>query len=443
MGRLKEMIKDKGENIKTFIKKYPITIVLILITTALCMFMIEDWDSKIAENAIIFVIAGFGTFFIESTFEKKRYKIPGMLISGIIAVIIKNILVKMGELSYAEENIQQIIFRILPAYLGILFLSSIYMIHKKSKLKIEKYILEITKNIFANGIIYIILNIGISIILGIIIQLFLNDTAGEIFSYFQIFLFGVYFVPSMLQAIVSVKDKETNKFVKSVIIYVLLPLIMVTMVIIYVYIAKIFIFNEIPSNTIYRIIATLFIFAFPIWILASNFETENKIIGKVTKIMPIAFIPFILLEIYSIGTRIGEFGITPVRYFGIVYIIIQVIVLILNIYKNKEKLQYALIVTGVILIFTNVLPFTNYANVSKTNQSNILKKGFPEDKLFEELSEEEKDKIKGAYRYLRNQYDKEKYIPKYILEQEENIFRNNQSDIYTRSYRKGLYKLLS
>ena len=79
------------------------------------------------------------------------------------------------------------------------------------------------------------------------------------------------------------------------------------------YIIKIIVFKDMPSNQIFRILAALFILGCPIWTMVCNFK-EDTIIDKINKLLPKLFIPFIILQIYSIGVRILENGITENRY---------------------------------------------------------------------------------------------------------------------------------
>ena len=60
-----------------------------------------------------------------------------------------------------------------------------------------------------------------------------------------------------------------------VIKYVLGILVIIAFAIIYLYIAKIIILRDIPSNQIFRILATLFIIGFPIWTMSKSFENND------------------------------------------------------------------------------------------------------------------------------------------------------------------------
>ncbi len=203
------------------------------------------------------------------------------------------------------------------------------------------------------------------------------------------------------------------------------------MAIIYLYIAKIVLLRDMPQNTIYRILAGIFIVAFPVWNMASNYAKEKKIIAKITKILPYLYTPFILLEIYSIGTRIHEFGITPMRYISCVFIVFQVIALVLTFYKESGKILQIFIYASILIIISFVTPF-HYENVSNWSQKRILENTIPENTDFEQLSTEDKDYVKSAYEYLKYETNGKKWIPEYLsdenkdkIEEYSNVDRKN------------------
>lgn len=171
-----------------------------------------------------------------------------------------------------------------------------------------------------------------------------------------------------------------------------------------------------PQNTIYRILAGIFIVAFPVWNLASNYAKDKKIVAKITQFLPYLYAPFILLEIYSIGTRISEFGITPMRYFSCLFIVFQVIVLTLTFYKKGEKLTQIFIYASILVLISFITPF-HYENVSNWSQKRILEKTIAENTNFEELSIEDKDKAKSAYEYLKYDTNGADWIPSYLSDE--------------------------
>ena len=167
------------------------------------------------------------------------------------------------------------------AYVSALTLISVYSILINSKLKFKEYLFNVFVNILKSSITYAILALGISLICGIFIALIFDGENYDIIVRANLLIFGIYYVPALIRALSNVNREEENSFIKGIVKYVLLPLVSIAFVVIYIYIIKIFVLRQIPSNVIFRILLSLFVFAFPVWNMAEIFE-ENKIVHNVS-----------------------------------------------------------------------------------------------------------------------------------------------------------------
>ena len=416
MNKIKEYLSKTFSTAISLIKKYPLTLIIaICLTLFLTIFTdIDVFKSSTIENITVFgVMWAIGAIFIETlNLKNKKFTLVFYVLTGIIALAFVNLL----------ENVHGVfnehVTRIMTGYSLISLLLSMYFIIKKENITFQEYLLKIFNNTFNSTITYGILNIGMTLILVIFVELILDGTYGELILKSQILLLGLFYFTSMLNSISDVKEKQPSSFIKVLVKYVLLPLVTIAMIIIYIYIAKILIQREMPSNIIFRILAGIFIVAFPIWNMANYFK-EQKNIYKLSKILPYAYIPFIFLEIYSVGVRIIELGLTPVRYIGIAFIIFQIIVLLFTISKRKISLSYSFIVLSVIIFIACMTPL-NFNTMSKLSQKQILVSILSEETNFDDLLEMEKEKVHSAYSYLRNNYGDD-YIPEYINEMNNEI----------------------
>ena len=169
--------------------------------------------------------------------------------------------------------------------------------------------------------------------------------------------------------------------------------------------------------------------AFPIWVSIYTFKEQSKSIEKMCKILPIAFAPFILLQIYSIYTRIAENGLTPSRYIGVVFIIFEIIAIFLSLYKERKYLIHTITTAVILIVISTILPVVNMQSASYISQSNRLKKAWKANQTFNQLSDENKNIAKSAYKYLIRENNSIKYIPSYI--DDEAIKNYNKSDNYS------------
>lgn len=432
MNKIKNLVEKMSGEVKELVKKFPVTMVIIAFVTILFTITMEQNFSKntreMLEKIYLFcTIWTFGTIFTEIYFSQKTKRIISYGLTAGISLIFTQILT--SDKIQDSENIGTVL-RFLASYILILILISIYQAIQKAEITFQEYILKLFRDLFNMTVTYGILNIGIMFVTTIFVQLILDGEYGILLLRLLTLTFGLFYVPSMLYSFSGISQKQVNSFIKGLILYVLLPLTTIAMAIIYLYIAKIILLRDMPKNMIYRILAGIFIVAFPVWNMASNYAEDKKFAGKIARRLPYFYAPFILLEIYSIGTRISGFGVTPMRYVSCVFIVFQIIALGLTFYRKGEKLSTIWVVASVLVLLMFVSPI-HYQNVSNWSQKRIFEKKMPANVNFAELSKEDKNRVKGAYRYLKYAENGEKYIPEYLSEENEKAIKE-----YGKSYER-------
>lgn len=410
MEKVKDFFNRLTSNYKTYVKQYMATNIVIIIATLVFTFAnFNAWSKFLTSFAIIAVIAAINFFVAESYFKKKSARIYSYIIGFAIAGIFER---------FVHYNaFGTSIYRILIGYSIVAFLIGLFKVIKNSGLELSKYCTRSFKNLFGTGVIYGILVVGFILIMTIAISLLTPGKDYEPVMRAQIAIFGLFLVPATLLSITNTEG-ESFKFIEAVISFVLLPLTALATIIIYIYMLKILALRQIPQNSIYRIIAGLFVVAFPVWVMTYEYKQKNKFVEVFSKIMPIAFIPLIGLQVYSIGARIGENGITPVRYMGVMFIIFEIIAIVLSIVNKRKYLTNALLVAAVLMAISTILPVVNMEEISNYNQASRLKNAWREGESFTSLSSEEKATASSAYRYLLKQENSEKYLPKYLDKEE-------------------------
>ncbi len=410
MEKVKDFFNRLTLNYKTYVKQYMATNIVIIIATLVFTFAnFNAWSKFLTSFAIIAVIAAINFFVAESYFKKKSARIYSYIIGFAIAGIFERFV--------HYNTFGTSIYRILMGYSIVAFLIGLFKVIKNSGLELSKYCTRAFKNLFGTGVIYGILVVGFILIMTIAISLLTSGRNYEPVMRAQIAIFGLFLVPATLLSITNTEG-ESSKFIEAVISFVLLPLTALATIIIYIYMLKILALRQIPQNSIYRIIAGLFVVAFPVWVMTYEYKQKNKFVEVFSKIMPIAFIPLIGLQVYSIGARIGENGITPVRYMGVMFIIFEIIAIVLSIVNKRKYLTNAVLVAAVLMAISTILPVVNMEEISNYNQASRLKNAWREGESFTSLSSEEKATASSAYRYLLIQENSEKYLPKYLDKEE-------------------------
>lgn len=410
MEKVKDFFNRLTSNYKTYVKQYMATNIVIIIATLVFTFAnFNAWSKFLTSFAIIAVIAAINFFVAESYFKKKSARIYSYIIGFAIAGIFER---------FVHYNaFGTSIYRILIGYSIVAFLIGLFKVIKNSGLELSKYCTRAFKNLFGTGVIYGILVVGFILIMTIAISLLTSGKDYEPVMRAQIAIFGLFLVPATLLSITNTEG-ESSKFIEVVISFVLLPLTALATIIIYIYMLKILALRQIPQNSIYRIIAGLFVVAFPVWVMTYEYKQKNKFVEVFSKIMPIEFIPLIGLQVYSIGARIGENGITPVRYMGVMFIIFEIIAIVLSIVNKRKYLTNAVLVAAGLMAISTISPVVNMEEISNYNQASRLKNAWREGESFTSLSSEEKATASSAYRYLLRQENSEKYLPKYLDKEE-------------------------
>lgn len=416
MSKIKRFFTKMTINYKNSFKKYTATNILIILMTLFFVIKYNELPSITSEILLIATVSGVGFFTCETYLKKVWQRVISYIVCIVIAVIL--------ELGIIPENEM-----VCTGYVLSVFLIGLIKAIKNTEVDIGEYIIKVLKNLFNVGIIYTILNIGLTLILLIFMILILNNENNwDLMARLQIALLGFLVLPASLVAITEINN-DVSKFIKTIILYIMLPLTVIATAIIYIYMAKIFIIREIPSNTVFRILAGLFTVAFPIWVSIYTFKEQSKSIEKMCKILPIAFAPFILLQIYSIYTRIAENGLTPSRYIGVILIIFEIIAIFLSLYKERKYLIHTITTAVILIVISTILPVVNMQSASYISQSNRLKKAWKANQIFNQLSDENKNIAKSAYNYLIRENNSIKYIPSYI--DDEAIENYNKSDNYS------------
>ncbi len=420
MSKLKEKIGSLYLTFRKSIERFPVTIITIIILTLLFVINIEEDIIKenLFRNITFFGMAfANGAFLVESLAKEKIKKI-GYIFPIFFASIYTYIFAMQEAIEILlPTNMLNWIGKLFVCCMISFFALAIYFNYKRSTKTFEQYVTSVFVNIFKTTIIYGILAIGSAIITAIFIYLILDGGSYTLLARIEVLILGIYYIPAVLYSLYNIEEK-TSKFSKVVIKYVLGTLVILAFAIIYMYIIKIIILRDMPSNQIFRILATLFILGCPIWTMSTNFK-ENTLIDKINRLLPKLFIPFIFLQIYSIGVRILDNGITENRYLCVMLIIFEIIYIIMNLRKS-EKLGKMILVFVALTIISIIVPYINMYKVSQISQYNNLK-------IFKEktqYTEKEKQKIYGAYDYLQGTDEGDLLIRKLLSENEEEEVKN-------------------
>lgn len=331
MGKVSNYINQNMAKFKQIYIRYAASIFCAFIIAVVSIIANQKKGFDIESIVIVCSIWLAGNFLVESLWKKtaeeaqknKQKWLIGYGITFVIAIVFEN----LSEIFKAQKaDIPNLIFEsILYFYIACTVLLAIYVLLRQQKLDLPHCIGRIIFALLRAVGVYLVLNIAVILILEIIDALLVDIDTFRVELNIQLMLSALAYFPTCLLA-VSDTSEDNAAFTKKFVSYVLLPCVWIAMFVIYLYVVKIFVTQEVPSNEIFSICASLFAIGMPIWMMASGFvEEKTSRYAKLISITKYIYAPFILLEIYSMSVRVKAYGLTEQRYAAWMFILLQVI----------------------------------------------------------------------------------------------------------------------
>lgn len=374
-----------------FVKKYKIESVAILIFSVLSAiaFDINELKPKALFDAIIiFAFIAAGTFFVDKVFSVYKNEIKQKLvnkehsfkmarwISYLVVIAIEYLLCTWGAFLinkssllnektnyFSSANYESIYFMITFAtiVLAMIAMLIIYLVVKEKRISIKEYLLKLFMNSLMVFISCMVVLAGI-FVLFLIYDMLLGEIPYYIISRIIVFLLSVI---SAMGILVSIENVDGNQsiFSKILVRYIMQIMVFIGFVIFYIYLIKIIIKLEMPSNQVFSVCTYLFSVGLLTSLMSLGINEETKY-NTAIKYLPIAFIPALILQIISLVLRIGQHGLTQNRYVGVMIIIFEIVYLVFYIRNeilNKErvKLEKVLLVASLLILISCFVPKVN------------------------------------------------------------------------------------
>lgn len=331
MGKVSNYINQNMAKFKQIYIRYVASIFCVFIIAVVSIIANQKKGFDIESIVTVCSIWLAGNFLVESLWKKtaeeaqknKRKWLIGYGVTFVIAIVFEN----LSEILKAQKaDIPNLIFEsILYFYIACTVLLAIYVLLRQQQLDLPHCIGRIIFALLRAVGVYLVLNIAVILILEIIDALLVDIDTFRVELNIQLLLSALAYFPTCLLA-VSDTSEDNAAFTKKFVSYVLLPCVWIAMFVIYLYVVKIFVTQEVPSNEIFSICASLFAIGMPIWMMASGFvEEKSSRYKKLIHITKYIYAPFILLEIYSMSVRVKAYGLTEQRYAAWMFILLQVI----------------------------------------------------------------------------------------------------------------------
>ena len=426
-NRILQALSRLGARIYEVFKDYPATMIAIIAAAFLGAVLAgdnifsDDYEEEVIRIIGFFLIFSLQAIMYEEVFKNKlKIRIAGYAISSVLSFVFMYIFSYEDKILFGTsiDTVIEICARILFVYGVIMTGCAIYHMFRRLEEDFEIYCTKAFLELLKASVVYGLFAIGLGIIVFIFNEL-IYDTDDFVWQ-LELFLAGGIYTPMCIKAISS-KNERAGKFARFCIMYVLFPMLLIALTIIYIYIVKIFVTDSVPSNRVFDILAFLFSIGMPVWTMVhaledrtglSETEKQPKGFSKAAVFIPYAFIPFIILQCWSIGIRIKDYGFTISRYSAVVLIITEIIYFILYAIHHRGKkhaISWILFALMAVSFLAIIMPGISYDDVVIRSQTKRLEKMIEN----KELSDKQKSAIKSAYRAIdRVGYKGEKALDK-------------------------------
>lgn len=178
-------------------------------------------------------------------------------------------------------------------------------------------------NIVTTGLVAIVMWIALSIIYGTLEMLFdISSTK----SYVTLLILGAFFIPAMLllyriptpdEIVRDEAEYSPARFTLGLIKYLLSPLAIVYMAILYVYGIRILVSFEWPRGMVSYAVSGMTAVTVLLYFLleAVCLRGSEPVYGRLRRVMPLAIVPLLVMMSVAIGMRINQYGITASRLY--------------------------------------------------------------------------------------------------------------------------------
>lgn len=192
--------------------------------------------------------------------------------------------------------------------------------------------------------------------------------------------------------------------------FVLIPLLLIYLIILYFYSGKIILNWELPRGWVsYLILAYSIIGMLALLLVHPLKEISAKSWVKIfSKIFYLTLIPLLLLLFVAINTRILEYGYTEARYFVMLIAVWLSVVVFYFVFIKNSTIKFIPVSLFIFLVFALVFPYLNAFSVAKKSQENELSQILEKNKLLTSGKIDFSKKINSAV--LEDISDKFKFL---------------------------------
>jgi len=408
---------------KLSFERFPFTLVWAILSTIITIILVEKDSDSIFEqyrNISLTMLLGI-SWLISTQFYIEQFKKKNLWwIKVIVLVTIIGSYFLLPE--YDTENrlyngdivpyIRYALF-LLAGHLALFFAPFITVWHPKAYWNyLMDMFIAISRSGFFSGILYV----GLIIAMTAVRALF--DIHIEDQRYGQLFILCLGVVNTWVYLSDFPKEiqhnihLEFNKAIEVLVKFILIPLTILYLVILYAYVAKIVIQWELPKGWVSYLISALALLLFAIQFIIHPVRLTHKslLIRKFTSFAFWLLLPLLVLLYIAIYTRVAAYGITELRYFLIIVAIFITGSTLYFLFSKKKQLRFLPLALAIFALMGS-FGFWGAFSVSKRSQVGQLKELYSSFTKTDSISLDDKYRFESITRYLADRNALKKLTP--------------------------------
>ena len=389
--KAKFSLSDFLTDSKLAVTRFVIPILLSMIGAGIAIYSFNGKElSDTIISLLITVGLGISLFFALAIFFENRNFSSWIQIGAhlIAAIVLVCIFFQLREMQlFGLENSPLLIVRY--AIIFHLLVSFLPFLGNKQNLGFWHYNRILFTRILLTAVFIATVYLGLAAALGAISQLFGITIKSDVYFDLWAICFGpvsvIFFcagVPKDLKEL-ETADEYSN-ILRIFVQFVLIPLVLIYLIIMYAYFGKIVIEANLPKGFLTYFIHAMLVLGLYAYLLIYPFQyvSNSKLIRLYTKFFFFVLIPVIAMQLVGIITRISQYGFTEERYLVLVTALCVVSMIVYFVFLRKKNLIF---IPMVIFIFTliSVLGPLSATNIALWSRKNRIEKMVTELKMFD------------------------------------------------------------
>ena len=387
MNKKLTVILDK---IKTLLFNYPLVLLMSLATVSIIIFGIETDPNKengyfLMRLGIVFSLGISSQFALKMISQRLKNGILWQ-IAGLLFLIAFYFVFPKDEANFSEVYACKIVTSFILSHFLVAFIA--FAKKENSEQNFWQYNKNLFINLFLTAIFTGVLTGGVELAILAIPELFnytFKDTIYlEIFVTLSIFGSTFIFLLFNETGLDSLeKEGDYPVVLKFFTQFILIPLLIIYVVILYFYCLKIITNWQLPRGWVSYLILAYSLVGILALLLVHPLKKEKakSWIILFNKIFYYTLIPLIVLLFIAIFTRVLQYGYTEARYFVFLISIWLTSVVLYFVFVKKASIKFIPISLFLFGLFALIFPYFNAFSVSKRSQEKELKQLLTENKL--------------------------------------------------------------